>query len=204
MVFQDMQRLAVALDIKDALRMDTPALVDAIESREGGTLPCFSQAWSAPCDIADCPLFIDCSSSLSYQAAREKLIRQSLPRHGLVLAQNISVGYQVSTLLEKNGWQIRVAHNDDEAYGIIQYEKNHAVIADINTSGLGGLAVLSYCHHRHPAIDTFAITRFDNDYAKMLAHDAGGCLGYFYLTEGNRRIDTHHGLAADLIAAASD
>lgn len=62
MIEKDMQRLGLALGIGDARHMTTPDLIRFIRLQEG-ELPCFSQMWSAPCNIKGCPICDECSSN---------------------------------------------------------------------------------------------------------------------------------------------
>jgi DNA-binding response OmpR family regulator len=117
----------------------------------------------------------------------------------LILAGNVSIGYQIASLLENHGWHTHVVHSDLQAYDGILANGIDAVVADIDAADLGGLAVLAFCHHRHPAITTYAITQPDDEYGKKMARDAGGCEGYFYLMRGRLQIDPGRGMAAELM-----
>jgi hypothetical protein len=62
MVDKEMQRLAAALGIRDVHRLNTADLIACIREQEG-EIPCYSQPWSAPCRIRDCPLRHACTST---------------------------------------------------------------------------------------------------------------------------------------------
>lgn len=68
MRINEIQRLADALEIRDADRMNTRALIRMIQFQEG-QMPCFSEAWSAPCRIDGCPFSDDCSSHMAPREA---------------------------------------------------------------------------------------------------------------------------------------
>lgn len=62
MLADDLRRLAKALDVDDDRK--TPGeLIRSIQFLEG-QMPCFCEAWSAPCGIEDCPFAAACSSHL--------------------------------------------------------------------------------------------------------------------------------------------
>ncbi|HXH72466.1 MAG TPA: hypothetical protein VNI58_06620 [Mariprofundaceae bacterium] len=62
----EIRRLAGALGIEDVDRMNAGELILFIQ-REEGRLPCFSEAWSSPCWIGDCPSSGDCSSQTAVE-----------------------------------------------------------------------------------------------------------------------------------------
>jgi hypothetical protein len=62
MLAENLRRLANALGIENPHCMKISDLIHSIRFLEG-ELPCFSQAWSAPCQIGDCPHCLACSSS---------------------------------------------------------------------------------------------------------------------------------------------
>jgi len=62
MVIQDIRRLAIAVGVPQANQKDTRELICSIQNQEGH-MPCFSESWSAPCLIDDCPLAEACSSN---------------------------------------------------------------------------------------------------------------------------------------------
>lgn len=122
----------------------------------------------------------------------------------MILVENLCLGYQLSTLLKKRNWQMDVVHQDRQAYAMILGGEVDTVITDIETSHLGGLAVLTYCKRHWPSISTYAIARNSGDaYLKKLARDMGGCRGYFYLTDSRLDIDTGIGMAAKLTRQAA-
>ena len=68
MLSDDIRRLAEALGIKDAARIGLGELIRCIQFQEGH-MPCFSEAWSAPCRLDDCPFAKVCSSHLRVRTA---------------------------------------------------------------------------------------------------------------------------------------
>lgn len=64
MGLHEIQRLASALGIKGASRMKVDTLIRCVQYQEGH-MPCFSEVWSAPCSIGECPFFDVCSSSMA-------------------------------------------------------------------------------------------------------------------------------------------
>jgi len=120
---------------------------------------------------------------------------------GLILSANIIVGYQIASLLSAYGWRMQVVHTDRKAYALILQGSVDVVVADIDASNLGGMAVLFYCKHHRPSIRTFALTQGADAYLETLAHDMGGCEGFFYRTGGRLEIDTHAGMAARLVGS---
>lgn len=62
MRLKEIQRLANALGILGANHMSVSTLIKSIQHEEG-LVPCFSEAWSAPCRIDECPFSIACSSN---------------------------------------------------------------------------------------------------------------------------------------------
>lgn len=63
MTLEELRRLADALGIADSGHMDVSMLIRLIQFEEG-QLPCFSEAWSAPCNVDDCSFSKLCSSNL--------------------------------------------------------------------------------------------------------------------------------------------
>lgn len=124
-------------------------------------------------------------------------VRQQPSRRCLVLSGNVSVGYQAASLLENQGWHTSVVHSPVQAYDHILTDSFGAVVADIDTADLGGMAVLAFCHHRYPAIITYAIAQADDEYGKKMAREAGGCQGYFYLMKGGLQINANRGIATE-------
>lgn len=123
------------------------------------------------------------------------------PQSFLILVENICLGYQISNLLKKRGRQPYVIFRDYEAYALILRGEAFAVIADIDAPNLGGLSVLTYCHHHYPAIETYAITKSDDTESNQLARQIDGCLGYFYRTDSDLLVDTGRGMAAQLLTS---
>jgi DNA-binding NarL/FixJ family response regulator len=120
---------------------------------------------------------------------------------GMVLCENVIIGYQVSHLLSSRcGWQMYVAHNDEDVYWNLAKGRLNAVIADIDSSNLRGLAVLVYIKRYWPSVITYAITSDDDPYIKHLATNMAGCEGFFYLLKDKMMIDSHLGMAAELQA----
>jgi len=68
MGLKEIQRLAHALGVRDVQGMDVNALIRSIQFEEGH-VPCFSEAWSAPCGMEDCPFSLACSSNLRARTA---------------------------------------------------------------------------------------------------------------------------------------
>lgn len=63
MELKEIQRLANALGIPGANQLSVSSLIRSIQFEEG-LMPCFSEAWSAPCRIDECPFSIVCSSNV--------------------------------------------------------------------------------------------------------------------------------------------
>ncbi|EAU54587.1 hypothetical protein AL013_00175 [Mariprofundus ferrooxydans] len=124
--------------------------------------------------------------------------RQKRWKKCLILTGDAHTGEQLAMLLESHGWKISQVHSDREAYERMLRENIDAVIADIDGVDLGGLGVLSYCHHHDRSIETYAVTPIDDGYRKKLARDLGGCRGYFYLANDSHDIDTSRGMAAGI------
>ena len=68
MGLKEIRRLAHALGIPDSQGMEIGDLIHLIQYEEGH-LPCFSEAWSAPCRMDECPFSIACSSNLRIRVA---------------------------------------------------------------------------------------------------------------------------------------
>lgn len=133
-----------------------------------------------------------------------KSARRAAARNGMILVENICLGYQLSTLLKQANWHMRVLHEDRQAYALILSGKLDVVIADIESKHLGGLAVLAYCKRHWPKIATYAIARHNDDaYLNKLALDMGGCRGFFYLSASRLEIDPGIGMAARLMRQAA-
>jgi hypothetical protein len=67
MVADDIRRLAKALEVDVNDRMSAGEVIRSIQFQEGH-MPCFCEAWSAPCGIEDCPFATACSSHLHIRA----------------------------------------------------------------------------------------------------------------------------------------
>lgn len=130
---------------------------------------------------------------------RETSTTDKASTRSLILIGNNNVGGQMASLLQGVGWQVDVVHNDLQAHDRILSERFDVVIADIDAVELGGLPILAFCHHRYPAVITYAIAQANDGYGKKMGRDAGGCQGFFYLTKGKMRIDLNHGMAAQLL-----
>lgn len=65
---RELQRLAHALGIPGTDQASIGVLIQSIQIEEG-LMPCFSEAWSAPCRIDECPSSISCSSKAFTAAA---------------------------------------------------------------------------------------------------------------------------------------
>lgn len=127
------------------------------------------------------------------------------PSETLVLTNNAIISHQLVHMLSlTQSWRMHVVHDDRAAYAYISQVHLHAIIADIDMSTLGGLAVLVFAKRHYPSILTYAITGNDDPYIKQLACDMAGCEGFFYLTKGKRAIDTNSGAAAQLANQIDD
>lgn len=124
-------------------------------------------------------------------------VPQTSPRC-LIVAGNVTIGYQVASLLSGLGWRIDVVHNDFLARDTILTQAVDVVVADIATDGLDGLSFLALCSYRFPGIATYAIVQGDDAYGKRVGRDAGGCQGFFYLMKGGLRLDLERGMAMSL------
>lgn len=127
-------------------------------------------------------------------------MRGKSPPRCLIMAGSPIIGHQIASLVAALGWQTDVVHDDIQARDHILTEAIDIVIADIDTVDLGGLAILAFCHHRYPALVTYAIAHAEDEYGKKMGRDAGGCQGYFYLEKGKMQIDLSRGMAAELVA----
>jgi len=128
-------------------------------------------------------------------------ITRGMPvKNCLILTGNTAVGGQLSTLLGKCGWNIQVVHSDSQAYSSILNEKMDIVIADIDAVDLGGLAMMTFCHHHYPSITTYAIAPMEDAQRKKLAHELGGCKGFFYLANNGHSINLSRGMGATFMA----
>jgi hypothetical protein len=68
MVSDDIRRLAKALGVTNVKQTSLGDLIRTIQFQEGH-MPCFSETWSAPCGIEDCPFADVCTSHLPIRAA---------------------------------------------------------------------------------------------------------------------------------------
>lgn len=186
MAMDEIRRRAKALGIEHAERMKKTELVRRIQVKEG-LYPCFDQQWCRPSQHHRCLWNADCQARLE-------------PVQGLILSDNVIIGHQVASLLRHAyGWQMQVMHRDKQAYGLILQGNMDVVIADIDAADLGGLAVLAYARHHWTSIMTYGITESRDPYLKRLARDMGGCQGFFHLTENRLEIDTHTGMAEQIL-----
>jgi DNA-binding NtrC family response regulator len=101
----------------------------------------------------------------------------------LILVGDAEIGRQIAAMMERCRWLTKIVQSDGLAYDCLLEHDVGTVVADIDTDNLGGLALLAFCHRRHPDIMTYAIARPDDEYGKRMAREAGGCLGYFSLYE---------------------
>lgn len=132
------------------------------------------------------------------QRVNRTSMRRVPPKRCLILSSDDSTGNQIASMLKGYGWQIHVVHSDKQAYERMQKEPLDVVIADIDAINLGGLAVLTYCHHQDQSLRIYAIAPRDDGYRKKIARDLAGCAGFFYLVNGSLDIDTCRGMAARL------
>jgi len=70
----------------------------------------------------------------------------------LVLTSEVSTGEQIAALGRAFGWRPHLVHSDKQAYEYLLHSHADIAIADIDAIRLGGLAVLTYCHHQTPSI----------------------------------------------------
>jgi DNA-binding NtrC family response regulator len=108
-------------------------------------------------------------------------MHEAVAKKCLILAGDPGIGESIATILEHCRWQTNVVRSDLQAYNSIKHERYDTVIADIDNADLGGQALLAFCHHRYPNIDTYAIARPDDEYGMDLARKAGGCRGFYHL-----------------------
>jgi DNA-binding NtrC family response regulator len=99
----------------------------------------------------------------------------------LILAGDAGIGKTIATILGHCRWQTKVVNSALQAYDCINNGCYDTVIADIDSSGIGGHAVLAFCYHRFPKIATYAIARPEDEDGKAKARETGGCLGYYHL-----------------------
>ena len=116
----------------------------------------------------------------------------------LIMSGNAGIGHQIASLVESLGWHAEVVHSDLQARDRIVSSFIDVVIADVDAVDLGGLAILAFCHHRYPAVITYAIAQADDVHEELSGLDAGGCQGYFYLMKGKMQLDLRRGMAAEL------
>jgi len=57
----EIRRLGAALGVNEARHRDIGEVILSIHQVEGG-MPCFSELWSSPCHIVECPFVDRCSS----------------------------------------------------------------------------------------------------------------------------------------------
>lgn len=127
-------------------------------------------------------------------------MNNNIPTYGLILAGNVTVGSQVAALLDRNGWWTHVVYSDMAAYQAIQNRNVDVFIADIESLDIGGLAVMIWCKNYHSSIIPYAICKNGHHRQMQLAHDFGGCAGYFYLKDDRPlEINTDCGIAARLM-----
>jgi CheY-like chemotaxis protein len=153
--------------------------------------PCLGRQWCDPRKYRQCAWKGNCGACL--ETAR-----------GLILSANIIIGYQLASLLGACGWRMQVVNADKQAFAPILQGNVDVVIADIDASDLGGMAVLVYCKHHRPSITTFALTRGAYPYLERLAYELAGCEGFFYLSDGKLEVDTRTGMAARLLSQPDD
>jgi DNA-binding NtrC family response regulator len=101
----------------------------------------------------------------------------------LILVGDAGIGHKIASMLENCRWQTNVVYSDLHAYDSIKNNHFNTVIADVDTADLGGQDLLAFCHRHYPRIATYAIVRPDDELGKQMAHEAGGCRGYFHLYE---------------------
>lgn len=68
MGLKEIRRLAHALGIPKVDQMAVAELIKSIQF-EVGLVPCFSEAWSSPCRVGECPFSSACSSNMHIRAA---------------------------------------------------------------------------------------------------------------------------------------
>ena len=181
----DIRVRARSLGIHVREDMEPPALLRAIQSAQGQQ-PCFNQ--------------LRCQPS-QYQACEWKDSCRTRPEaiNGLVLSDNMIAGHEVAHLLASAyAWNMQVLNQDRQAYHEIAGGSTHVVVADIDHTDLGGLALLAHIKRHWPAMETYAMTRDEDAYAKQLARNIGGCRAFFYLSRGKFSLDMHRGWAAHI------
>jgi len=140
------------------------------------------------------------------KTADQPVCRMIMPAQGihqrstdcLILTSEASTGEQIAALGSAFGWRPHLVHSDKQAYEYLLHRHADIAIADIDAIRLGGLAVLTYCHHQTPSIATYAISPAEHPYRQHLARNLGGCDGFFYLRDGRPDIDSSRGMAAQL------
>lgn len=68
MGLHEIRGLANALGIENTEEMDVDRLIRSIQF-EKGLMPCFSEVWSSPCRVDECPFFFACSSNVTTRVA---------------------------------------------------------------------------------------------------------------------------------------
>jgi len=137
-----------------------------------------------------------CVNSVTAEKTAQRMARKTC----LILAEDTGTGNQIASLLAETGWRMHIVCSDRDAYDHMLRENVDVVIADIDATRLGGLAVLVYCYHHDPSVTTYAIAPTDDGYRKLLARDMAGCRGFFYLVKGGREIDSSRGMPVNLVS----
>jgi DNA-binding NtrC family response regulator len=121
--------------------------------------------------------------SFAHQSHDQALMAALPAMTCLILVGDAGIGRQIAGLMERCRWQAKVVQSDRLAYECLLEHDVCTVVADIDTADLGGLALLAFCHRRHPDIMTYAIARPGDEYGQRMAREAGGCRGFFGLYE---------------------
>lgn len=120
---------------------------------------------------------------------------------GLVLVENVIVANQIISLLRRAGYSVRQALGDDDALEFLRDNDVSVVVADIDATGMDGLALLAWCKRERPGIAAYAVCQANS--GRCLSAHVQGVDGFFYLAPQRHQLDARHGIARQLLQAAA-
>ncbi|UCF30244.1 MAG: sigma-54-dependent Fis family transcriptional regulator [bacterium] len=91
----------------------------------------------------------------------------------LVVDDSRNVCTVLSDLLEREGYQVQVAHSYDQALDYIEGDDLSVVITDLKMPGRSGMDLLAYSRNRRPEVPVIMITAFGNIEAAVAAMKSG-------------------------------
>ncbi len=120
-------------------------------------------------------------------------------KHGVILSRNLIPAYQIASLMEHLGWEIKVEHDPIMAARIIENKKLDIFIVDAGFPIVSSISLLKSFLLLNPVAYVAAICRNENARCMQQLRNIG-IDGYFYLNTKGADLERLHGLTSLLLS----